>query len=191
MSLPNTPEDRDVGKKAQQDNNATPHNSLCAACDDQVPQSAVWKAPCQHTYCTDCLEQLFRLSLEDEILYPPRCCQQAMPWSDVKTFVSHELVSEFEDKREELEAQDKTYCSEPACSAFIGLRYIAPDTLTATCPACGKLTCTTCKSASHAGDCPSDPSVLATFEIARQNGWRRCQQCGRMIERTGGCNHTT
>jgi hypothetical protein len=123
--------------------------------------------------------------------YPPRCCRQVMPWSDVQVLVSHELASDFEGTREELETQDRTYCSDPTCSAFIGLDHVALDTLTAACPACGKLTYTTCKSASHAGDCSSDPSVQATLALAETEEWQRCQECGRMIELTAGCNHIT
>lgn len=125
------------------------------------------------------------------MLYPPRCCKQIMPWSNEKVLVSYELVSDFEGKMEELEAQDRTYCSDPACSASIGAGYIAPDTSTATCPACEKLTCTTCKSVSHAGDCPSDSSVQAILDLAEEEKWQRCRECGRTIELTEGCNHIT
>jgi hypothetical protein len=127
--------------------------------------------------------------MEDEIHYPPRCCQQTMNWSDVKALFSRELASDFEGKKEELDTQDRTYCSDAACSMFIGARHIVADTSTATCPACKKLTCVTCKSTSHPGDCPADHSLHPTLEVARKNGGQRCQECGRMIERTGGCTH--
>jgi hypothetical protein len=161
------------------------------ACDNQTSLVSTWQAPCQHSYCTDCLERFFRLSLEDEMVYPPRCCRQVMPWSDVKVVVSHELASDFEGKKKELETQDRTYCSDPACSTFIGSDHVSPDTSTATCPACEKLTCTSCKSASHAGDCSSDPVVQAILALAEKEEWKRCQECGRMIELTEGCIHIT
>lgn len=125
------------------------------------------------------------------MVYPPRCCRQVMPWSKVKVLVSHELASDFEGKKEELETQDRTYCFDPTCSTFIGSDHVAPDTSTATCPACEKLTCVACKSAFHAGDCSSDPSVQATLELAEEENWRRCQECGTMIELTEGCIHIT
>jgi len=176
------PEESYTHDKAQQDSTATPYGFRCAACDDQVSPEHIWKAPCHHYYCVDCLEQLFRLSMEDESLYPPRCCQQTMTWSDVKALVSHDLASVFKSKKEELDTQDKVYCSDPVCSTFIGARHITADTSIATCPICKKLTCVTCKSASHPGDCPADPSLQPTLEIARGNGWQRCQECGRMID---------
>lgn len=125
------------------------------------------------------------------MVYPPRCCRQVMPWSEVKVLVSHELASDFEGKKEELDIQDRTYCSDPACSTFIGSEHVAHDSVTATCSACEKLTCTTCKGASHAGDCPSDPSVQATLKLAEAENWQRCQECGSMIELTEGCIHIT
>lgn len=187
----NTFEKHQIDDKAQQDSTATPHDCQCAACEDQVSLKNVWQAPCDHLYCANCLEQLFRLSLQDDALYPPKCCQQIMPWSDVQSFVSWELLHDFEGKKEEMETQDKTYCSVPACSTFIGASHIAADTAVATCPACEELTCVTCKSVTHAGDCPSDPSMPATLEVAQENGWKRCQECGRMIDRIEGCNHIT
>jgi hypothetical protein len=114
-----------------------------------------------------------------------------MPWSEVQGLVSGGLVIDFEGKREELDTQNRTYCSDPACSTFIGACHIAADTAVATCPACEKLSCVKCKSASHAGDCPSDPSVQATLDVARKENWQRCQECGRMIELIEGCNHIT
>ena len=187
----NSFEERHVDDEAHQNRSATPHNSQCAACDDEVPLENTWQAPCQHVYCNDCLERLFRLCLGDETLYPPRCCQQIMPWSDVQDFVSWELIHDFEDKKEEMGTRDKTYCSDPACSTFIGASHIAANTAVATCPTCEELTCVTCKSVLHAGDCPSDPSMLATLEVAQENGWKRYQECGRMIDRIEGCNHIT
>lgn len=137
----NVPEARHVGDKALQNSTATPRNFQCAACDYIEPPWTVWQAPCKHGYCNACLDQLFRLSLEDEILYPPRCCQQIMPWSEVREFVSWRLMDDFEGKKEELDTQDRTYCSDPTCSTFIGACHIASDTAAATCPTCQKLTC--------------------------------------------------
>jgi hypothetical protein len=107
----------------------------------------------------------------------------------VKPVISRELAGDFEGKREELDAQDKTYCSEPACSTFIGAHHTAADTSTATCPACQKLTCTMCKGASHPEKCPADSSLQATLSLATEQGWQRCRQCGRMIEMIKGCVH--
>jgi hypothetical protein len=188
---PNRPENRHIGNKPHQLSTVTPLELLCVACDGQVSPVSTWQAPCQRLYCTACLERFFRLSLEDGMLYLPRCCQQVMPRSGVKALASRELVSDFEGKMEELETQDRTYCSDPACSTSIGSNHVALDTSTTTCPACEKLTCTTCKSASHAGDCPSDPSVQATLALAEKEECQRCQECGRMIELRAGCNHIT
>lgn len=174
----NTPEDRHIGDKAYQNSTVTPHGFQCAACNDQLSPKNTWKAPCQHFYCVACLERLFWLSMEDETLYPPRCCQQIIPWSEVNRLVSWELVNDFEYKHEELDTQDRTYCSDPSCSTFIGAKHIAADTAVATCPDCEKLTFVKCESTLHAGECPSDLSVLATLEVARKTGGRDARNAG-------------
>lgn len=114
-----------------------------------------------------------------------------MPWNDVQHFVSWQLIDDFEGKKEELETHDRRYCSDPACLTFIDAGHIAADAAVAACPACEKLTCVACKSALHVGDCPSEPSVLATLELAKEHEWKRCEECGRMIDRIEGCNHIT
>ncbi|KAL1614980.1 hypothetical protein SLS54_009321 [Diplodia seriata] len=49
----------------------------CEACRDDRKFFDVATVPhCRHDYCRDCLDQLFRLSMTDESLFPPRCCRQ-------------------------------------------------------------------------------------------------------------------
>lgn len=44
----------------------------CVACREQTEFVNVARAPCQHEYCRPCLEDLFKASLTDESLFPPR-----------------------------------------------------------------------------------------------------------------------
>lgn len=46
----------------------------CEACRDPKKYFDVIAAPCHHNYCRDCLRGLFKASLTDESLFPPRCC---------------------------------------------------------------------------------------------------------------------
>jgi hypothetical protein len=170
---------------------AKPPHVACVSCADQFSPDEAFHAPCSHCYCTGCLGQLHRASMTDESLYPPRCCRQTMPWEDVKNKLDAQLATEFEEKKEELDtlADQRTYCSDTTCTKFIGRALIANDV--ATCPTCSKATCTKCKTAQHGGDCPRDEAMQQTLQLATEQGWRRCDKCGRMIDLAFGCYHIT
>ncbi|KAM0227083.1 hypothetical protein ACHAP5_012254, partial [Fusarium lateritium] len=90
----------------------------CIACNDQFPPLALSRSPCSHEYCRACLVGLVRSSLQDESLFPPKCCGQTIPIKQGRWF-SPQLVGQFQAKKLELEAPNRTYCSESFCSTFI------------------------------------------------------------------------
>lgn len=45
---------------------------ICASTDVLTSRSA--KLPCSHRWCHKCLKRIFRLSITDPALMPPRCC---------------------------------------------------------------------------------------------------------------------
>ncbi|CAD0083636.1 unnamed protein product, partial [Aureobasidium vineae] len=136
----------------------------CVACTDQLPWFDILEASCGHRYCVECLTVLFRDSMVDETMYPPRCCRQAIPLDDAKLVLHPKLVRDFEKKSIELDTQDRTYCFDPRCSAFIPTQRIADDV--AGCLDCGKGTCATCKAAAHRGDCPRDENLQQLLQAA-------------------------
>lgn len=77
----NTPENHHVGasNKTHEDSTTTPHELKCAACNDQVSPENTWQAPCQHIYCIDCLERLFRLSMETRSSTRPDAASRSCP----------------------------------------------------------------------------------------------------------------
>lgn len=161
----------------------------CEACGDRFDADHCWQAPCEHWYCDDDLGQLFRASMTDRALYPPRCCRQVMPFDDVRLFLDQDLAEEFAGKQEELDEKQPTYCHVPTCSAYIGQAH--KENTKATCPTCGAHTCVLCKQEHHDGDCKKDEAVEQTEELAREQGWQRCIDCRRFVELTIGCNHMT
>jgi hypothetical protein len=160
----------------------------CISCQDEVPSDEAMQAPCGHHYCTRCLEQLHRTSMKQESLYPPSCCRQAMPWEEVKNKIDAQLATEFEGKKEELDNPkgQSTYCSDKTCATFIGAAFITNDI--ATCPTCSKATCTT---AQHDRDWPKDEAVKQTLQLAKEEGWQRCSECGSVVDLKYGCYHIT
>ncbi|KAL2438936.1 hypothetical protein ABEF95_015025 [Exophiala dermatitidis] len=161
----------------------------CVACHENKKYFDVIEAPCGHGYCKPCLQELFDLSTKDESLFPPRCCRQPLELQDVHIFLTKEIKDRFERAKVEFSTADRTYCSDPSCSAFIPAAAYQGDV--ATCIDCGTRTCITCKAGAHTGDCPNDSALRETLALATASGWQRCYSCGRLIELDVGCNHMT
>ncbi|KAF7920911.1 hypothetical protein EAE99_007763 [Botrytis elliptica] len=60
-------------------------------------------------------------------------------------------------KKVEFDTPNRTYCSNPLCSAFIHPESIINEQ--ATCLDCSTITCTLCKATAHGGDCPADTAL--------------------------------
>ena len=159
----------------------------CVACTDEVLTDVVVQAPCTHYYCYECLEKLFRSSLKDETLFPPKCCKRSIPITNVLRLLPRDIVSDFNKRQDEYDAKDKTYCFRPNCSAFI-----RPDIINgnlARCQRCKEATCADCKKEWHRGQCQHDKSTDQLLATVSENQWRSCPACKRIVEITFGCNH--
>ena len=159
----------------------------CISCSDKRPQLDISRCPCSHNYCRDCLQSLFHACLSDESLFPPRCCGKPIPLDSCRAHLSSTLAGEFLAKKVEFETPNRTYCHQPACSAFIPPQFI--DGEVGTCVRCKNKTCAVCKGSSHQGDCPHDPAAQALLAVAQENGWQQCYGCRRLVELDHGCNH--
>lgn len=161
----------------------------CIACREETEFFNVARAPCQHEYCRSCLEDLFKASMTDESLFPPRCCRQPINMNIARIFLKSDIVQEYQKKKIEFETPNRTYCYSIGCSSFIDRSHINGEV--ATCPECQHTTCTNCKGRAHTGDCPNDTALQQLLATAQENGWQRCSSCWRMVELDHGCNHMT
>ncbi|KAJ5950269.1 uncharacterized protein N7479_008682 [Penicillium vulpinum] len=161
----------------------------CVACGDDTEFFNVARVPCQHEYCRSCLEALFKASITDESLFPPRCCRQPINLNTARIFLKSSLVQLYEQKKIEFETPNRTYCYSARCSVFIDKPHI--DGEVATCPNCQHTTCTNCKGRAHTGDCSNDSAMQQLLLSAQENGWQRCYSCWRLVELDHGCNHMT
>ncbi|MCJ1464974.1 hypothetical protein MMC07_003589 [Pseudocyphellaria aurata] len=152
----------------------------CSICYSEKPLFEIFRTPCGHDYCQECLSTLFQLATTDETLFPPRCCRQQIPLQLAKLYLSSALIRTFEEKSIEFKSPNRTYCSQPTCSTFISPENIEGDR--ATCPTCGTRTCTICKNDAHRGDCPEDTATQQILETGLENGWQRCYNCRRLVE---------
>ncbi|KAF7924926.1 uncharacterized protein EAE98_007014 [Botrytis deweyae] len=168
---------------------SVPSNSTCVICRDEISFCDAARVPgsCHHEYCRTCLGQLFQLSMSDESLFPPRCCNEPITIASVRLFLTSDIVRAFEEKRIEFETPNRTYCCLHSCSAFIHPSKIVNNV--ATCDGCGTQTHTLCKLEAHIGDCSNDTALQGVLDLARDRGWQRCYSCWGMVELEIGCNH--
>ncbi|KAK8175099.1 ibr finger domain-containing protein [Phyllosticta citrichinensis] len=159
----------------------------CEVCQEDRRFFDLARLPCNHEFCRDCVDHLFRRSVEDESLFPPRCCQQRIPFSSVRIFLGPETARSYKEKEPELETPNRSYCHKAKCSAWIPPRNTKGDI--GTCPKCATRTCIICKGAAHKRDCPQDEGTNQVLKVAAVNGWRRCHNCGSVIQLSFGCNH--
>lgn len=164
----------------------------------------------EHDYCQDCLQTLVTNSLQDEALYPPRCCRQPFKMDDMRLFLSPELISGFHEKKIEFATSNRIYCANPMCSTFLYPANITGDI--AECPKCMVYTCrfttcyflacclhitnilvqgTFCKAGAHQGECPQDNATQQVLQLAMGKGWKRCPKCQALVEKGQGCSHMT
>ncbi|KAK8029520.1 IBR finger domain protein [Apiospora rasikravindrae] len=165
------------------------HRQPCDACREPKHFAELATAPCRHEYCRQCLTHLFQDAMTDESLFPPRCCKQPIPLEKNRLFLDAAVAQQFRDKALEFSTPRRTYCHNHQCAAFIPPTHYDNDV--AACERCNRRTCMTCKQASHDGDCPNDEHLGQTLQLAREQGWQRCQNCWGMVELNTGCNHMT
>jgi hypothetical protein len=166
----------------------------CAACNQSFAMSdgLWWQFECDHIFCSTCTESLFRSSLSDGP-FPPTCCGHNTSFHGMerlRKMLSEDLCAKLDERLEELQASDRTYCSIATCSSFIRPSHISGNE--ATCPVCERVTCVACKAAIHTGECPDstvDPALQQLLQTAGTEGWKRCGKCLSMIELIDGCNH--
>ncbi|KAK0669096.1 hypothetical protein QBC41DRAFT_112607 [Cercophora samala] len=157
---------------------------------------------CNHTYCTDCFEQLcVSATSSGKADFILRCegnsskCQQAFSLHFLQERLSSQL---FEDI---LKASFKShvshrpdalrYCPTPDC----GQIYRAA-TGTFTCPHCLTPVCTTCFVSHQGMTCADHKFVSSGGDIALKQAKQRlgikdCPKCKTAMEKTDGCDHMT
>ena len=195
-SGPSSPVPSKAKAKAKEVNARDEHptHTFCSACMDRHARFDVLELNCKrhddvanHAYCRTCLIDLFKSSVTDTTLFPPRCCGVRIPLSNCVHLFPLELVKQYEEKEVELATPNPVYCSNRFCTQFIRPDNVMADI--ATCPTCDAKTCTVCKNPNHKGLCPEDPTVQMLMDVAGKKNWQRCYKCRTMVELLVGCYH--
>jgi hypothetical protein len=146
---------------------------------------------CNHAWCRGCLVQALDLAAKNESNYPVRCCGQSpsipLDHPGVAALVGAEAISAVEAKLVEYETEDRTYCHDPGCSAFIAPNAI--DQTKASCRTCRKETCSLCKAKYHESEECKTVDDEAFEQWQQENESLTCSTCHRVITISHGCNH--
>ena len=164
----------------------------CNACMEAVRKEDALTLKCEpeaHTYCRDCLVDLFTSAITDSSLFPPKCCKLPVPLEICRALLPKGLIKDFDLKVEELATPNPIYCSNAACAQFIRPNNVRADI--GDCVFCEEKTCVRCKCTQHTGLCPSDPHVQLLMDVAKRGRWQQCTKCKNMIELAQGCFHMT
>lgn len=159
----------------------------CFICYRQKPTSEVLALRrCKHQFCSSCLTHYFKWALDEERIFPAKCCRMPIRLQDAEPCIPDKVAKQYKAKMAECAAVDRTYCHVPTCSALIS-KYMTYNKQ-AVCPKCMASTCPRCKLEWHDGLCVvvEDPLLM---QLARVMNWRQCPQCHSLVERTEGCRH--
>jgi len=169
----------------------------CDSCGEKLVE---YYLPCNHKYCFVCLEKLFRTSLTDRSLLPPKCCRLEIDPYIGKKFFNDKEYEKFTQLILECSAVEKMYCPETTCSSFILLGDFQ-DLKLFNCPSCKVEICFNCRRQSHPSlTCLEKSEEISLSEkeenemiekIKEENKWATCRNCKRIIELKGGCYHIT
>ncbi|KAH9831171.1 uncharacterized protein C8Q71DRAFT_799078 [Rhodofomes roseus] len=168
----------------------------CIVCQTIIHDREI-RLHCGHYYHVECLLHLVEASTHDQSLFPPSCCQQPIRERVFKRYMPPALASTYREKVAEFSTVRRVYCSNLACSRFLGPRTDAPDAINYYCAVCSARTCSSCRltvSPAPGGPqhvCKADRSQREVLDLARRRGWTRCPACDQMIELHSGCYHMT
>ena len=164
----------------------------CVACREMKRSSNMVKVSCLHSYCKSCLSALFQAATDQESSFPPKCCHLQITLSEAEDGLSEELRKRYKLKAEEFTTEDRTYCANRTCSAFLPSHQIINGT--AYCRMCPAITCAKCKGyvdgTSHIrGECTRETLDKDLRELKEKKRLQQCYRCHRLIELIEGCNH--
>ncbi|KAF8408630.1 hypothetical protein HHK36_004693 [Tetracentron sinense] len=187
----------------------------CPICCEGKPSSMMMIMKCSHKFCSHCMRTYVDGKLQTSQV-PIRCpqlrCKYYISASECRSFLPVTCYKSLE--RALLETNilnsDKIYCPFPNCSVLLDPQQCfstrassssQSDTSCVECPVCQRFICVDCEVPWHSSmSCEEyqnlpieerDVGDMTLHHLAQYKKWRRCQQCGRMIELSQGCYHMT
>lgn len=160
----------------------------CTACTSPFPELSLLKVPCACLFCAPCLNRIFQAAATTELLFPAKCHGEPIPLDRWTKVLTPETLKLYQRRYLETATENRVYCAKIECRKFLPLPQYSTSALM--CEDCGTTTCAVCKELGHAGEiCPSVLSDEEFLEYAREQGWKRCYKCRRVVELHEGCMH--
>ena len=161
----------------------------CVVCQVEVCLPEAVKLSCGHVLCFEDVNRYFSTANRTERIFPPRCCEVPIPLEIVAPLLDKDTLEEFQEREIEYSTEDRVYCFNPQCFAFIPPSDICD--YKATCSKCSKTTCVLCRKEYHDDLCVLDASEVEFESYVAQQGFQKCGHCGSIVELAIGCNHIT
>ncbi len=169
----------------------------CASCSDHLPLDKLVRASCEHYYCKDCFCHFIEASLQAHDGFPPKCCKIPINFVTVAENVSVSIFSRYRARQAEIKNATALYCGIQECGIKIESYRI--NEIRGSCEACGRDTCTLCRSelprsvnGKNVGHvCKKDRAREQVLELAKKEGWQTCYRCGNLVALNFGCHHMT
>lgn len=159
----------------------------CIVCGDPADEIP----PCSHGYCWDCLTQLIRHGCEDGERWPPRCCiwEVNINCPEIQENLPADVLQLAEESKTYYSTKGKLFCCNNECRKYIPPAEVDEFTNIGFCRACWGGTCALCRRYPHVGSCRKDFQQMSMEKYLIYKRWKRCEQCGRIVEKEAGCNH--
>ena len=169
----------------------------CASCSDHLPLERLVKASCDHYYCKDCFGHFIEASLQAHDGFPPKCCKIPINFLTVAENVSEAVFKRYDARQAEIKNATAFYCGIQECG--IKIENYRINGIRGSCEACGRDTCTLCRSefprsvnGKNVGHvCKKDRAREQVLELAKKEGWQTCYRCGNLVALNFGCHHMT
>jgi IBR domain, a half RING-finger domain/Zinc finger, C3HC4 type (RING finger) len=168
-------------------------DSECASCLEEQLEKNLISLQCQHKYCETCFSRLVLAAMQNETLFPPKCCLEKIPSKTIMAHLKAEQRKNYQSKAEEytISNENRWYCPSASCSIWIPPSKIKCHSTSQKCPRCSAMICSACRGLAHSRgqDCPQEFGLQNILEEAELQGWRRCYRCHALVELAMGCRH--
>lgn len=172
------------------------------------PECMFCPSTCTDLFCIECMRQFLLIIVTDTHQYPIKCpsCQEVLSDEECIIVFNENGFEEVRDALTTLVLKKRNpssirYCSNPKCATpFEWCKEDSPASsraqaqlrYRAVCPICDTWTCVICCDRWHEG-LPCQPfsgeDGKKLLNLAKEKSWVRCDQCGHLIFKDGGCSH--
>ncbi|CAI9773333.1 unnamed protein product [Fraxinus pennsylvanica] len=183
---------------------------ICSICSLEKFASMMITIKCSHRFCSDCMKTYVKEKMQSSSV-PIRCpqlrCKYCISTAEFRSFLPVTSYETLERALKEANILNKICCPYINCSVMLdpreclstrGSSSSQTDNGCMECPVCRGFICVDCGVPWHTSMTCEEYQNLTLEEreecytsLLQNKGWRRCQRCHRMIERSHSCYHMT